>query len=70
MKNIKEITLSVLIIISFYTVLTSVFKDKPQVWEFETIRMANDVGAAYSINKVTGEVRFHYYSSQKLITIK
>ena len=77
MKNIKEITLSVLIIISFYTVLTSVFKDKPQVWEIETIRMANDVGAAYSINKVTGEVRLHspqnktYINDKlKLITIK
>lgn len=65
MKNIKEITLSVLIIILFYTVLTSVFEDKPQVWEITANQKS-----AFSVNKVTGEVRFHYYSNKKLITLK
>ena len=65
MKNIKEITLSVLIIILFYTVLTSVFEDKPQVWEITANQKS-----AFSVNKVTGEVRFHYYSKNKLNTLK
>ena len=63
MKNIKEITISVLIIITFYTVLTSIFKNEPAetVWEFTT---TNPMGG-YSINKVTGEVRVHYLSKGK-----
>jgi hypothetical protein len=72
MKNIKEITISILIIITFYTVLTSVFKDDPagKVWEIKAVRMANDVGVVYSINKVTGEVRFHMIKDNKVITLK
>jgi hypothetical protein len=73
MKNIKEITLSVLIIISFYTLLTSILKDEPnkqEVWEIKAVRMANDVGIVYSINKVTGEVRAHIPEDGKIKTIK
>lgn len=68
MKNIKEITISVLIIITFYTVLTSIFKNEPAetVWEFTT---TSKIGG-YSINKVTGEVRLHYPKDGKLKTIK
>jgi len=59
MKNIKEITISVLIIITFYNVLTSVFKDEPAetVWELNT---TTNPKTAFSINKVTGEVKYHY----------
>tara|TARA_B110000208_G_C11660376_1_gene391396 strand:+ start:99 stop:320 length:222 start_codon:yes stop_codon:yes gene_type:complete len=73
MKNIKEITLSVLIIISFYTLLTSILKDEPnkqEVWEIKAVRMANDLGVLYSINKVTGEVRLHLPEDGKIKTIK
>ena len=69
MKNIKEITLSVLIIISFYTVITSVFEDEPSeaVWELHTTTIP---AASYTINKVTGEVRFHLSQDGKIKTIK
>ena len=69
MKNIKEITISVLIIITFYTVLTSIFKDKSAeaVWQLES---ASSKATTFSINKVTGEVRFHYYSGGELKTFK
>ena len=73
MKNIKEITLSVLIIISFYTLLTSILKDEPnkqEVWEIKAVRMASGLGVLYSINKVTGEVRFHLPEDGKIKTIK
>jgi len=73
MKNIKEITLSVLIIISFYTLLTSILKDEPnkqEVWGIKAVRMANDTGVLYSINKVTGEVRLHLLKDGKIKTIK
>ncbi|MDB4011074.1 hypothetical protein N9484_08635 [Polaribacter sp.] len=72
MKNIKEITISVLIIITFYTVLTSIFKNEPAetVWEIKAVRMADDLGVLYSINKVTGEVRLHFPEDGKIKTIK
>jgi hypothetical protein len=68
MKNIKEITISILIIISFYTVITSVFEDEPSeaVWELHT----TTIHGSYTINKVTGEVRFHLPEDGKIKTIK
>ena len=69
MKNIKDITLLAFAVIGFYTIITaftSTESNQPQqvvngtpeshVWELE---LHPQLKAYASINKVTGEVRFH-----------
>jgi hypothetical protein len=77
MKNIKEITLSVFAIIGFYAVVTGFTKEErtttPEnhVWEFHLTPSsggANHSAFAFSINKVTGEVRQHQSSFTNLGT--
>ena len=67
MKNIKDITLSIFAIIGFISIITA-FNTQPNqqtsqtystvpeshVWEFY---LANDGTRAYSLNKVSGEIR-------------
>ena len=75
MKNIKEITLSIFAIIGFYAVVTGFTKEErtttPEnhVWEFHLAPASgggngsgSERGLAFSINKVTGEVRQHQTS--------
>jgi hypothetical protein len=72
MKNIKEITLLVFAIIGFYAVVTGFTKEEQtttpesHVWEFHLAAPSEAAdnsawysGFAFSINKVTGEVRQH-----------
>ena len=73
MKNIKDITLSIFAIIGFISILSS-FNNQPQethetpeshIWEMH-LAAGTSAFRAFSINKVTGEVRTHnaFYSTQ------
>ncbi|MDB4215741.1 hypothetical protein N9796_00160 [bacterium] len=67
MKNIKDITISIFAIIGFAFLLSSFTPTgaeqqvygtpESHVWEFHTGTFADGGGTAFSINKVTGEVR-------------
>ena len=70
MKNIKDITISIFAIIGFAFVLSSFTTNETEettqqvygtpeshVWEFHTGTPAVGNAVAFSINKVTGEVR-------------
>ena len=67
MKNIKDITISIFAIIGFAFLLSSFTPNgaeqqvygtpESHVWEFHTGTSAVGKGTAFSINKVTGEVR-------------
>jgi hypothetical protein len=64
MKNIKDITILIFAIIGFYAMVTG-FTKKEQIttpeshiWEFHMTSESNST-RAFSINKLTGEVRQH-----------
>ena len=64
MKNIKDITILIFAIIGFYAIVTG-FTKKEQIttleshiWEFHMTSESNST-RAFSINKLTGEVRQH-----------
>ena len=67
MKNFKDITLSILAIIGFVTILSSFNnQSEPQVthgtpeshvWELYKVKRSASLDRVYSLNKVTGEVR-------------
>ena len=70
MKNIKEITISIFAIIGFFTIITGFTNNtetatqqtygtpESHVWEFHLAGdVPNGMPQAFSINKVTGEVR-------------
>ena len=65
MKNIKDITISIFAIIGFVTILSSfnnqsepqVTHGTPESHVWEIVMSNNTNPRAYSINKVTGEVR-------------
>ena len=70
MKNFKDITISIFAIIGFVTILSSFNNQtEPQVtygtpeshaWEMSD---RDTAGTAYAINKITGEVRYHFTPS-------
>jgi hypothetical protein len=64
MKNIKDITILIFAIIGFYALLTGFTKEEQiitpesHIWEFHMTSESNST-RAFSINKLTGEVRQH-----------
>jgi hypothetical protein len=64
MKNIKDITILIFAIIGFYSLLTGFTKEnkvttpESHIWEFHMTSESNST-RAFSINKLTGEVRQH-----------
>ena len=64
MKNIKDITILIFAIIGFYAILTGFTKEEQittpesHIWEFHMTSESNST-RAFSINKLTGEVRQH-----------
>ena len=67
MKNIKNITISILAIIGLVAIITA-FTNHPQetnqtttpeshIWEMHQVASGGDIGRTYLFNKVTGEIR-------------
>ena len=75
MKNIKEITISIFAVIGFVAIITGFTNNQAQpttpeshVWEMsELASSSNGSTRMYTLNKVTGEVRYFVRNEQKQI---